>query len=108
MAELAQAVNLSPSRLRHLFKDQTGLSLTQYLKVQRMQKAKELLETTFLSVKEVMLRVGFKDKSNFSQAFKKLYGLSPVKYRSQYFERNERDDEEDSQTSQPITIRANK
>ena len=84
LEELAQAVNLSPSRLRHLFKESTGFSPTQYLKVHRMQKAQELLESTFLSVKEVMLRVGLKDKSHFTRAFKKLYGLSPVKYRSQY------------------------
>lgn len=82
---LAQSVNLSPSRLRHLFKDATGLSPAQYLKIQRMEKAKELLENTFLRVKEVMLRVGVKDKSHFTKEFKRLYGLSPVKYRSRYW-----------------------
>jgi transcriptional regulator GlxA family with amidase domain len=82
--ELAQAVNLSASRLRHLFKDETGVSPAQYLKLQRMQRAKELLEATFLNVKEVMLQVGVKDKSSFVRDFKKLYGLSPSKYRVQY------------------------
>lgn len=84
ITELAKSVNLSSSRLRHLFKDSTGLSPTQYLKVQRMEKAKELLETTFLSVKEVMILVGVQDKSHFTRAFKKLYSLSPVEYRSRY------------------------
>jgi transcriptional regulator GlxA family with amidase domain len=84
LEELARSVNLSSSHFRHLFKDSTGLSPTQYLKVRRMQKAQQLLETTFLSVKEVMLRVGLKDKSHFTRGFKQLYGLSPVKYRSQY------------------------
>jgi transcriptional regulator GlxA family with amidase domain len=82
--ELAQSLNISTSRLRHLFKDETGLSPTQYLKMRRMQKAKELLETTFLSVKEVMLQVGVKDKSHFIRGFKKAHGLSPAQYRTQY------------------------
>jgi len=82
--ELAQALNLSTSRLRHLFKDEMGVSPAQYLKLQRMQRAKELLEATFLNVKEVMLQVGVKDKSSFVRDFKKLYGLSPSRYRVQY------------------------
>lgn len=84
LIKLAQAVNLSPSRLRHLFKDETGSSLTQYLRAQRMVKAKELLEDTFLNIKEIMLRVGVKDKSHFVRAFKEVYGLSPFQYRSQF------------------------
>jgi AraC-like DNA-binding protein len=82
--ELAQSLNLSASRLRHLFKDETGLSPVQYLKVQRMQKARTLLETTFLNLKEVMYQVGFTDRSHFVRDFKKAYGLAPLQYRNQH------------------------
>ena len=82
--ELARSLNLSESRLRHLFKEETGISPVQYLKEQRMQKAKELFEKTYLNVKEVMLHVGISDQSHFVKDFKKLYGLSPAKYRNQY------------------------
>jgi AraC family transcriptional regulator of arabinose operon len=75
--ELAKSLNLSTSRLRHLFKDETGISPVQYLKAQRMKKARELLETTFLNLKEVMHTVGVKDKSHFIRDFKKTFGLSP-------------------------------
>lgn len=84
LGELAQSLNLSASRLRHLFKDEIGLSPVQYLKAQRMQKARELLETTFINVKEVMLQVGVKDTSHFIRGFKKAFGLSPSQYRIQY------------------------
>jgi AraC family transcriptional regulator of arabinose operon len=80
--EMAQSVNLSPSRLRHLFKDKTGVSLRQYLKARRMLKARQLLETTFLNVQEIMIQVGVKDKSHFAREFKKTFGLSPLKYRT--------------------------
>lgn len=83
-AELARAVNLSHSRLRHLFKKEAGTSITRYLKTRRMDTAKELLETTFLTMNEVMQRVGLKDKSHFSKNFKKYCGLPPLKYRNAY------------------------
>jgi AraC family transcriptional regulator of arabinose operon len=82
--KLARALNLSVSRLHHLFKAETGLSPMRYLKAQRMQKAQELLETTFLNVKEVLLKVGVKDESHFLRDFKKKFGLSPSQYRIQY------------------------
>lgn len=88
--ELARALNLSASRLRHLFKNEMGISPVQYLKAQRMQRAKELLETTFLNVKEVMLKVGAKDTSHFIKDFKKAYGLSPSQYRVQYLIANQK------------------
>jgi AraC family transcriptional regulator of arabinose operon len=82
--EMAQSVNLSPSRIRHLFRDEMGVSLRQYLKAQRMSKARELLETTFLNVEEIILRVGVKDKSHFAKDFKKAYGFSPLRYRTHF------------------------
>ena len=82
--ELAQAVNLSPSRLRHLFKEATGVSLTQYFKLHKMQKASELLETSLLSIKEIMSIVSVKDRSHFSRDFKRLYGVTPKEYREQH------------------------
>ena len=79
---LGDLVNLSPSRLRHLFKAETGKTPTQFLKAVRLKEAETLLCTTFLSVKEIMNRVGFLDESHFGYEFKKVYGLAPSKYRS--------------------------
>lgn len=79
--EIARAVNLFTPRLRSLFKAETGMIPAQYLKTLRMQKAKELLEETFLNVKQIMLRVGVKDQSHFVRDFRELYGHTPTEYR---------------------------
>lgn len=79
---LARLVNLSPSRLRHLFKSETGITPNQFVKEVRLSEAEKLLRTTFLRVKEIMNRVGFLDESHFAHEFKKTYGVSPSKYRS--------------------------
>ncbi|MGH9881794.1 MAG: helix-turn-helix domain-containing protein [Pyrinomonadaceae bacterium] len=59
---------------------ETGLTLMQYLKLVRMQEAEHLLRTTFLSVKEIMNRVGINNESYFSREFMKAHGLAPGKY----------------------------
>lgn len=78
--EIANAVNLSLAHLRYLFKAETGMSPAQYLRSLRMQEAGHLLATTFLSVKEVMHRIGINDESHFTRDFKKVYGMTPAQY----------------------------
>ena len=80
--ELAQLVNLSGSRLRHLFKQETGKTPAQYLKHLRLEKAELLLRTTFLTVKEITNEVGLVTGSHFVREFKKVYGTAPIAYRS--------------------------
>jgi transcriptional regulator GlxA family with amidase domain len=82
IGELAQLVNLSASRLRHLFKTKTGKTPAQYLKYLRLQKAELLLRTTFLTVKEIVNRVGLTTGSHFVREFKRVYGVTPTAYRS--------------------------
>jgi len=82
--EIARAVNLSLAHLRYLFKAETGMSPAQYLRSLRMKEASRLLETTFLSVKEVMHRIGVSDESHFTRDFKKVYGMTPAQYRAHH------------------------
>jgi YesN/AraC family two-component response regulator len=81
LSEMAQVVNLSPSRLRYLFKKETGVAPGHYLRAFRLEQAKELLETTFLSVKEIIRTIGVNDQSHFIREFKKSYALTPAQYR---------------------------
>jgi transcriptional regulator GlxA family with amidase domain len=82
--DLARAVNLSPWRLCHLFKTETNMAPQQYLRAVRMERAKSLLETTFLSVKQIMTEVGLRDKGHFVRDFKITYGLPPAKFRTHF------------------------
>ncbi len=81
LSELAHSVGLSPSRLTHLFKVETGLAPRDYFKLLRMQQAKELLETSTLRVKEIAVLIGM-DESHFVRDFQQSYGLSPARYRA--------------------------
>ncbi|HEX6185255.1 MAG TPA: helix-turn-helix domain-containing protein [Pyrinomonadaceae bacterium] len=83
-ARLAGLVNLSPSRFHQLFKEETGEPPARYLRGLRMRRARELLETTHLSVKQVMAGVGVSDESHFVRDFKKTCGLTPARYRERF------------------------
>lgn len=81
LAELAQSVNLSVWRLSHIFKTDVGMPPIRYLKLLRMERAKVLLETSYLSVKEIAFRVGLNDESHFVRDFKTTFGSTPTSYR---------------------------
>ena len=80
--ELARAVNLSPSRFTLLFRADTGVSPARYLQMLRMREARVLIQSTFLSVKEVMAKVGFNDPSHFTRSFARHHGVAPSRLRS--------------------------
>ena len=78
---LSALVNLSPSRFRHLFKQETGTTPGQYIKELRLRKAEKMLRTTFLSVKQVLKQVGLGSNAHFVHDFRKKYGMTPTAYR---------------------------
>jgi transcriptional regulator GlxA family with amidase domain len=81
LSELAASVNLSLSRLHHLFKAEVGTTPAHYLHSLRMERAEELLKFTLLTVKQILVRVGMNDRSHFDRDFKRIYGLTPMQYR---------------------------
>src|SRR5215211_1495635 len=84
LGEFAQSVNLSVWRLCHIFKSDVGMPPIRYLRLLRMERAKNLLESSFLSVKEIAFQVGLNDESHFVRDFKSTYGFSPSLYRSRF------------------------
>ena len=79
--ELAELVNLSASRFRHVFKEETGRTINEYLRERRLERVELLLRTTFLSIKEVMSEAGASSMSHFVTYFKQRYGMTPTAYR---------------------------
>src|SRR5215210_6526022 len=82
--ELACAVGLSPSHLHQLFKADTCMSLACCLSSLKIEHAKELLKSSPLSIKQVMMRVGMIDRSHFDRKFKKAYGVTPAQYKIEF------------------------
>ena len=82
LAEMASTVNLSRWRFSHLFKEYMGISPERFLTQVRLETARQLLETEFLTVKEVMNQVGMSDASFFARSFRAAYGITPGRYRN--------------------------
>jgi YesN/AraC family two-component response regulator len=81
LAEAAALVHLNPSYFCKLFKQQKGVTFTDYMTSVRMREAARLLEHTALRITEIADRLGFADAAYFSNTFKKETGTSPSEYR---------------------------
>src|SRR2546425_404024 len=79
--DIATSLNLSPSRFRHLFKDNLGVSPHRYLTCARLLRARDLLEKSFLRVKEVAALVGVNDLSHFVRDYKLFFNENPTQTR---------------------------
>jgi AraC family transcriptional regulator, arabinose operon regulatory protein len=77
---LASFARLSPSRLSHRFKEETGDSIISYLLKLRLRQAARQLEFSGRRVKEIAADVGFESEFYFSRQFRKHYGMSPRQY----------------------------
>jgi AraC family transcriptional regulator of arabinose operon len=80
---LAAAVFLSPSRLAHLFHQQTGQTVAETLRELRLRQAARLLRHSGRSIQEVAAEVGFHCPFHFSRRFRQAFGVSPREYRRQ-------------------------
>lgn len=81
--ELAAMVGLSSSRFQHLFKEQLGVSVREYIRLLRLEAAAKLVISTRQRISEICYAVGFTDPSNFNHAFKRRFGTSPGQFRRQ-------------------------
>lgn len=81
LEDLSRRFSYSLSSVRRIFKDETGLSVMEYLTQLRMDRAKKLLRQTSMSVEAVATAVGYSNVYYFSNAFKNCTGKSPTAYR---------------------------
>lgn len=82
--EAARAVNASTRHFCKVFKEATGLTFTDYLARVRVEKAKNLLQNPHLRVSEIAFETGFDSISQFNRSFKRITGLAPTQFRSEF------------------------
>lgn len=79
LVDLAQLVNLSESRLSHIFKDQVGIPVRRFLLWARlMATLKSIIHTRSLT--EAAMNAGFADSAHFTRTFRRMFGVIPSVY----------------------------
>jgi AraC-like DNA-binding protein len=81
---LAQQLNYTPNYLSDMLRSLTGLNAQQHIHEKLIEKSKELLSTTQLTVSEVAYQLGFEHPQSFSRLFKNKTGQSPLGFRASF------------------------
>jgi len=82
MAELASRCSISPRHLMRGFKAATGTTIHAYIAQVRLERAKALLDSATIPLKEISAEVGFANPSHFAAEFRRRIGCSPSEYRA--------------------------
>ncbi|MBD2867000.1 response regulator [Paenibacillus arenilitoris] len=82
LSRIAREVSLNPSYLSRWYKQTTGKGLSDYIQEAKIEKSKELLQTTSYKVHEISEKLGFTDPHYFFRFFKKAMGCTPQEYRN--------------------------
>ncbi|MGW9124536.1 helix-turn-helix domain-containing protein [Paenibacillus chitinolyticus] len=88
LEKLAELLGSSPRHLTRLFKRKTGTSPIDYIIRLRLNKAKEMLLATDLTLQEIAESIGYPDSYSLAKMFKKQVGIAPIRYRTE--QRNRR------------------
>lgn len=81
ISAIAEAFDMPTARLSLTFKELMRMSPLEYLTLLRVERSKELLAGTELSIKEIAAQVGYYDASSFIRRFKQITGVTPLQYR---------------------------
>jgi len=81
---IAESLNVSPNYLSGLLKHLTGQSTQQHIHNKLIEKAKEKLSTTNLSISEIAFELGFEHQQSFSKLFKTKTNVSPLEFRQSF------------------------
>jgi len=81
LKEIAEHTFYNPAYFSRIFKENCGVSLSEYIKEKRMEEAACLLKETNLSNDEIMDKVGYTDKKQFYKNFREIYGVTPAQFR---------------------------
>ncbi|MGI5895552.1 MAG: helix-turn-helix domain-containing protein [Oscillospiraceae bacterium] len=88
LEDLSRETGLSPAYLSVLFKKETGMPLADFIQLQRVEEAKNLLRFSDYQISEISSFLAFSSQSYFTSVFKRHTGMTPKKYRELYFRKN--------------------
>lgn len=86
LEEVANHVGLTPQYFSTYFKEEMDCNLIDYITKLRIEKAKEIIRNSQMSVQEICFIVGYHDPNYFSRIFKKYVGITPTKYKKDFGE----------------------
>jgi len=81
LTQIADELHVSPFYLSHVFREEMGVTFSEYLARIRIKEAQRLLATTGLSIADVAARVGYREPNYFGRVFKKATGMPPLAWR---------------------------
>jgi len=81
LQEIADYCGYSPTTITHAFRKETGLSVREYIKIQKIKKACRLLKETGMKSSEAANYLGYASHSHFCRQFKEVTGMTPHQYR---------------------------
>ena len=84
MAGMAACAKLGERTFLRRFRQATGLKPIEYLQHLRVDKAREALEFSALTINEIAWAVGYEDQGAFRKVFRRILGLSPGEYRRRF------------------------
>ena len=85
--EICNELNINKCYFCSIFKKETGLTFINYLNNYKIEKSKELLKNSNLSLLDISLSVGYNNQSYFSTVFKKITSQTPFEFREEIFQK---------------------
>ena len=86
--KLAEAINISPTHLSRIFKQETGISVSEYIRQRKIDMAKNLLRFSGYDYVEIAVMLSYSSQSHFIQHFRSQTGMTPKAYRKQNYLNN--------------------
>lgn len=82
--DLSRHVGYTKYYLSRKFKDEVGCTISDYIRITKVERAKLLLTSTELSVQQISERLAYSSRSYFGEVFREISGMTPIEYRDRY------------------------